>query len=51
MWAEITAGQQLGYDQVAAAHSRDTLPVNGIFSGMGASGTLNYSVDIRVSKD
>jgi transglutaminase-like putative cysteine protease len=35
----------------AAAHSRDTMPVSGIFSGEGASSTLDYSVEIQVSED
>ena len=35
----------------AAAHSRDTLPVSGIFSGAGASSTLDYTVKIQVSED
>jgi transglutaminase-like putative cysteine protease len=35
----------------AAAHSRDTLPVSGIFSGEGASSTLDYTVEIQVSED
>ncbi len=35
----------------AAAHSRDTMPVSGIFSGKGASSTLDYTVEIQVSED
>jgi hypothetical protein len=35
----------------AAAHSRDTMPVSGIFSGEGASSTLDYTVEIQVSED
>jgi transglutaminase-like putative cysteine protease len=35
----------------AAAHSRDTMPVSGIFSGTGASSTLEYTVKIHVSED
>lgn len=35
----------------AAAHSRDTMPVSGIFSGDGASSTLDYTVEIQVSED
>ncbi len=35
----------------AAAHSRDTMPVSGIFSGKGASSTLDYTVGIQVSED
>lgn len=34
----------------AAAHSRDTMPVIGIFDGKGVSSRLNYSVDIEVSE-
>jgi transglutaminase-like putative cysteine protease len=33
----------------AAAHSRDTMPVSGIFSGKGASSTLDYTVEIQVA--
>jgi transglutaminase-like putative cysteine protease len=32
----------------AAAHSRDTMPVSGVFSGKGASSTLDYTVEIQV---
>jgi transglutaminase-like putative cysteine protease len=35
----------------AAAHSRDTMPVTGIFSGKGASSTLDYKVEIEVAED
>jgi transglutaminase-like putative cysteine protease len=35
----------------AAAHSRDTMPVTGIFSGEGVSSTLDYTVEIQVSED
>jgi transglutaminase-like putative cysteine protease len=35
----------------AAAHSRDTMPVSGNFSGEGAKSTLSYRVEIQVSKD
>lgn len=34
----------------AAAHSRDTMPVSGVFSGAGASSTLEYTVGIQVSE-
>jgi len=34
----------------AAAHSRDTMPVIGSFSGEGATSTLNYMVQIQVSE-
>jgi transglutaminase-like putative cysteine protease len=34
----------------AAAHSRDTMPVTGIFSGKGVSSTLDYTVEIQVSE-
>ncbi|MEE4189876.1 MAG: transglutaminase family protein [Roseobacter sp.] len=33
----------------AAAHARDTMPVSGVFNGLGASSTLDYSVQIQVS--
>jgi len=32
----------------AAAHSRDTMPVSGVFSGQGATSTLEYTVEIQV---
>ena len=32
----------------AAAHSRDTMPVSGSFSGAGIASTLEYTVDIQV---
>jgi transglutaminase-like putative cysteine protease len=35
----------------AAAHSRDTMPVSGVFSGKGVSSTLDYTVEIQVSED
>jgi len=35
----------------AAAHSRDTMPVSGNFSGEGARSTLHYTVEIQVSED
>ncbi len=35
----------------AAAHSRDTMPVTGSFSGEGASSTLDYTVEIQVAED
>jgi len=35
----------------AAAHSRDTMPVSGTFSGAGASSALDYTVEIQVSED
>ncbi|WP_455208704.1 transglutaminase-like domain-containing protein [Kaarinaea lacus] len=35
----------------AAAHARDTMPVTGIFSGVGASSTLDYTLKIQVSED
>lgn len=35
----------------AAAHSRDTMPVIGIFDGKGATSTLNYTVEIDVIED
>lgn len=35
----------------AAAHSRDTMPVSGVFSGEGVSSTLDYTVKIQVSED
>jgi transglutaminase-like putative cysteine protease len=35
----------------AAAHSRDTMPVTGIFNGEGASSTLDYTVEIQVAED
>jgi transglutaminase-like putative cysteine protease len=35
----------------AAAHSRDTMPVTGIFIGKGVSSTLDYTVEIQVSED
>jgi transglutaminase-like putative cysteine protease len=34
----------------AAAHSRDTMPVSGVFSGAGASSTLDYTVEIQASE-
>jgi len=34
----------------AAAHSHDTMPVIGSFSGEGATSTLNYMVQIQVSE-
>ena len=34
----------------AAAHSRDTMPVSGVFSGDGANSTLEYTVEIQVSE-
>ena len=49
-----THGEAVGETHVtiaAAAHSRDTLPVSGIFSGTGASSTLEYTVKIHVSED
>lgn len=33
----------------AAAHSRDTMPVTGSFSGKGATSTLDYKVEIEVA--
>ena len=35
----------------AAARSRDTLPVSGNFLGAGASSTLDYTVEIKVTED
>lgn len=35
----------------AAAHSRDTMPVSGVFDGKGASSTLNYRVEIQVTEE
>ena len=35
----------------AAAHSRDTMPVTGVFSGEGVSSALDYTVEIQVSED
>jgi transglutaminase-like putative cysteine protease len=35
----------------AAAHSRDTMPVIGVFNGKGARSTLNYTVEIEVEED
>ena len=35
----------------AAAHPRDTMPVSGIFTGQGASSTLNYDLRIEVSDE
>ena len=35
----------------AAALSRDTMPVTGVFSGKGASSTLDYKVEIEVAED
>jgi transglutaminase-like putative cysteine protease len=35
----------------AAAHSRDTMPVTGIFVGKGVSSTLDYTVEIQVSEE
>lgn len=35
----------------AAAHSRDTMPVIGVFDGPGASSTLSFSVQINVEDD
>jgi transglutaminase-like putative cysteine protease len=32
----------------AAAHSRDTMPVSGVFSGKGVNSTLDYTVEIQV---
>jgi transglutaminase-like putative cysteine protease len=32
----------------AAAHSRDTMPVSGVFCGKGVSSTLDYTVEIQV---
>ena len=49
-----THGEAVGETHVtiaAAAHSRDTMPVRGIFSGAGASSTLDYTVKIHVSED
>lgn len=34
----------------AAAHSRDTMPVSGAVSSNGASGTLDYTVQIKASE-
>ena len=49
-----THGEAVGETHVtiaAAAHSRDTMPVSGIFSGAGASSRLDYTVEIQVSED
>ncbi len=35
----------------AAAHSRDTMPVSGNFSGTGVTSTLDYMLQIQVSED
>jgi transglutaminase-like putative cysteine protease len=35
----------------AAAHSRDTMPVSGIFSGKGVTSTLDYAVEIQVLEE
>jgi transglutaminase-like putative cysteine protease len=35
----------------AAAHSRDTMPVSGVFSGKDVSSTLDYTVEIQVSEE
>jgi len=35
----------------AAAHSRDTMPVSGVFSGQGVSSTLDYTVEIQVLEE
>jgi transglutaminase-like putative cysteine protease len=35
----------------AAAHPRDTMPVSGSFEGVGATSTLNYTVEILVLED
>lgn len=32
----------------AAAHSCDTMPVNGVFSGAGITSTLEYTIEIQV---
>jgi hypothetical protein len=34
----------------AAAHSRATMPVSGVFSSNGANSTLEYTVEIQVSE-
>jgi transglutaminase-like putative cysteine protease len=35
----------------AAAHSRDTMPVSGVFSGKGVNSTLDYTVEIQVLEE
>jgi transglutaminase-like putative cysteine protease len=35
----------------AAAHSRDTMPVSGVFSGKGATSMLDYTVEIQVLEE
>lgn len=35
----------------AAAHSSDTMPVTGTFSGKGVTSTLDYTVEINASED
>jgi transglutaminase-like putative cysteine protease len=49
-----THGEAVGETHVtiaAAAHSRDTMPVSGIFSGAGVSSRLDYTVEIHVSEE
>ena len=36
--------------QAAAAHPQDTMPVSGIFTGQGASSSLDYDLRIEVSE-
>jgi len=47
-----THGEAIGSTHVtvaAAAHPRDTMPVIGVFSGQGASSSLNYDLQISVT--
>jgi len=47
-----THGQAIADTHVtvaAAAHSQDTMPVTGVFSGKGANSTLAYNLNIKVS--